>query len=413
MGEVTESRTGLSRKRQLAVGPENEGAVASKDQRPVGRGKRGALAEVNANSKRVSREKEVQGGSQQSADKVRGQGSATLKKRKVYRDGEDDAAESAASALSPYTGANVRIAVRPNPAWNKPKHTWEYLDSLEKNDPSMVPEYSDDIFTYLFQREVETTPSHNYILDAASPNHIRNSVRAILVDWLIEVHHKFQCFHETLFLAINLMDRFLADNAVATNKLQLLAVTALFIAAKFEEIHLPKLEEYAYITDGAATKQDIKTAELYMLTKLEFNVGWPNPLYFLRRLSKADDYCGENRSVAKFFLEYAMASAIFLDKSASYTSAIAMYLARAVGKTAQTDLWNDNFYHYSGSIDPDTTPNFKADCRALIQEIANPKLRLPALNAKYGGDAADTVRYIAWEWCTRECNESFASPIQL
>ena len=115
-------------------------------------------------------------------------------------------------------------------------------------------------------------------------------MRTILVDWLVEVHEKFQCYAETLFLSINLMDRFLAKNKVTMNKLQLLAVTSLFIAAKFEEVNLPRLAEYAYITDGAASKNDIKNAEMFMLTSLEFNIGWPNPLNFLRRISKADDY---------------------------------------------------------------------------------------------------------------------------
>lgn len=402
MGEPTDSSINVSRKRQLSENPDVVPLGKSKGL-GLAKVKRGALAEVNANSKLVAQDKERQSVAlKQSTEKVRKDDSDTssqtaLKKRKIYRDGEYEEIES-------------EIAKH---AWETPKHSWEYLDSLEKLDQSMVPEYSADIFEYLLQREIETTPSHNYIMDVNSPNHIRNSVRAILVDWIIEVHNKFQCFHETLFLAINLMDRFLADNAVATNKLQLLAVTALFIAAKFEEIHLPKLEEYAYITDGAATKQDIKTAELYMLTKLEFNVGWPNPLNFLRRLSKADDYSSENRAVAKFFLEYAMSSAIFLNKEASYMSAVAMYLARAVGGVSQTKLWNENFYHYSGEIDPETAPGFKQNCRLLIQEIADPKLRLPALNAKYGGNSAGSVRYRAWEWCVQEYESSFTSPIQL
>ncbi|CAI6921525.1 ANM_collapsed_G0058540.mRNA.1.CDS.1 [Saccharomyces cerevisiae] len=72
----------------------------------------------------------------------------------------------------------------------------------------MVAEYSAEIFAFLYRRELETLPSHNYLLDKTSKYYLRPSMRTILVDWLVEVHEKFQCYPKTLFLSINLMDRF-------------------------------------------------------------------------------------------------------------------------------------------------------------------------------------------------------------
>lgn len=99
---------------------------------------------------------------------------------------------------------------------------------LKKGDTAMVAGiFCIEIFAFLYRRELETLPSHNYLLDKTSKYYLRPSMRTILVDWLVEVHEKFQCYPETLFLSINLMDRFLAKNKVTMNKLQLLAVTSL------------------------------------------------------------------------------------------------------------------------------------------------------------------------------------------
>jgi hypothetical protein len=79
-------------------------------------------------------------------------------------------------------------------------------------------------------------------------------MRAILVDWLIEVHLKFKLKSETLFLTVNLIDRFLERQKVSRNKLQLVGVTAMMIASKYEEIYPPQIGDFAYITDKAVSK---------------------------------------------------------------------------------------------------------------------------------------------------------------
>ena len=58
-------------------------------------------------------------------------------------------------------------------------------------------------------------------------------MRAILIDWLVEVHLKFKLMVETLYLTVNLIDRFLEKEAITRNKLQLVGVTAMSIASKY------------------------------------------------------------------------------------------------------------------------------------------------------------------------------------
>ena len=88
----------------------------------------------------------------------------------------------------------------------------------------------------------------------ANQKEINDKMRAILVDWLIEVHSKFKLQKETLFLTINIIDRFLEKTIVSKSKLQLVGVTALLIASKYEEIYPPEVKDFVYITDRAYSK---------------------------------------------------------------------------------------------------------------------------------------------------------------
>ena len=79
-------------------------------------------------------------------------------------------------------------------------------------------------------------------------------MREILTDWLIEVHLKFKLQPETLYLTMNLIDRFLSKTSINRKNLQLVGVTANFIAAKYEEIYPPNVNDFVYISDNAYTR---------------------------------------------------------------------------------------------------------------------------------------------------------------
>jgi hypothetical protein len=79
-------------------------------------------------------------------------------------------------------------------------------------------------------------------------------MRVILVDWLIDVHVRFKLQTETLHIAVNLTDRFLARRQIRRNQMQLIGVTAMVIAAKYQEIYPPTIEDFVYMTDDACSK---------------------------------------------------------------------------------------------------------------------------------------------------------------
>jgi hypothetical protein len=153
------------------------------------------------------------------------------------------------------------------------------------------------------------------------------SMRAVLVDWMVQVHEKFRLLPETLFLSVNYLDRFLSSKLISVQKLQLAGVSSLMIAAKFEEIHPPRLREWVYAVDGGYGHEEILKAERFVLSNLQFDVSSPNPYQFLRRISRADGYQSGPRTLSKYFLEVMLLDERFLAFPISQVTAAAMFLS--------------------------------------------------------------------------------------
>ncbi|KAI0911164.1 cyclin-like protein [Ustulina deusta] len=209
-------------------------------------------------------------------------------------------------------------------------------------DISMVAEYGDDIFRYMKEQEMTLLPNPHYMDDQGE---IQWSMRSVLMDWVVQVHARFGLLPETLFLTVNYIDRFLSHKVVSLAKLQLVGATAIFIAAKYEEINCPSVQEIVYMVDGGYTVEEILKAERFMLSMLDFELGWPGPMSFLRRISKADDYDLETRTLAKYFLEVVIMDERFVASPPSYIAAGAHCLSRLVLHKGE---WAPAHVHYSG-----------------------------------------------------------------
>ncbi|KAL0254634.1 B-type cyclin [Diplodia seriata] len=209
-------------------------------------------------------------------------------------------------------------------------------------DTSMVAEYGDEIFDYMRKLEDRMRPNPFYM---DNQSEIQWSMRSVLMDWLVQVHHRFTLLPETLFLAVNYVDRFLSCKVVSLGKLQLVGATAIFVAAKYEEINCPSVSEIVYMVDGGYTIDEILKAERFMLSMLQFELGWPGPMSFLRRISKADDYDLETRTLAKYFLEITIMDERFVGCVPSFLAAGAHCLARLMLKKGD---WSKAHVHYSG-----------------------------------------------------------------
>ena len=155
-------------------------------------------------------------------------------------------------------------------------------------------------------------------------------MRGVLADWLIQVHYRFQLQAETLFLCINIMDRFLSARVVSLAKFQLVGITCLFVAAKVEEILAPSVTHFLMCAESTYTEGEILQAERYILKTLDWNMSYPSPMHYLRRVSKADHYNVEVRTLAKYFLEIQCVEWRLVAAPPSLIAAASIWLARVV-----------------------------------------------------------------------------------
>ncbi|KAI5310664.1 G2/mitotic-specific cyclin [Ascosphaera atra] len=227
------------------------------------------------------------------------------------------------------------------------------LDTEDLMDPLMAAEYVVEIFDYLKELEVQTLPNPRYM---EHQEEIDWKMRGILVDWLIEVHARFRLLPETLFLAVNIVDRFLSAEVVALSRLQLVGATAMFIAAKYEEVLAPHVANFSQLADEAFSDKEILDAERHVLATLNYDISYPNPMNFLRRISKADNYDVHTRTIGKYLLEISLVDHRFMVYKQSHVAAAAMFMARLMWSSGP---WDATLAHYAGYTKEEIWPVFK------------------------------------------------------
>lgn len=158
------------------------------------------------------------------------------------------------------------------------------IDAPDSRDELSNATYAKDVYENLFQSEAKFMVDARYML---RQRELSVKMRAILVDWLVDVHQRFDLCGETLHLAVHVADRFLSAVSVSRRRLQLVGVTALFIAAKYEDIYMPPVKDFVAITDCSYDVLEIYEMEASILNELGFRVTVPSTLPFLRRCIKA------------------------------------------------------------------------------------------------------------------------------
>ncbi|GJJ10520.1 hypothetical protein Clacol_004746 [Clathrus columnatus] len=220
---------------------------------------------------------------------------------------------------------------------------WDDLDAEDHDDPYMVSEYVVDIFKYLSQCEEQTLPSSNYMYHQKE---LCWKHRGVLMDYLIGIHFRFKLTPETLYLMTNIIDRFLSVRVVSLSKLHLVGMASLFIASKFEDIMSPSVSNLALISNGEVKEDELLKAERYILKTLNWGVSlFPQPMNWLRRVSKADGYNQDVRAVAKYFLEIHVVERKLVGVKPSLLAAASIWLGRLI---LGVFGWTPNLAHYSG-----------------------------------------------------------------
>ncbi|XP_033320775.2 cyclin A isoform X1 [Megalopta genalis] len=268
-----------------------------------------------------------------------------------------------------------------------------------------VNEYRADIFYYLRVTETQHRPKPGYM--KKQPD-ITYSMRSILVDWLVDVAEEYQLQTETLYLAVSYIDRFLSYMSVVRAKLQLVGTTAMFIAAKYEEVYAPDVGEFVYITNETYTKKQVLRMEHLILRVLSFDLSVPTTLTFLIDYCMCNNLPEKIKFLAMYLCELSMLEGDpYLQFLPSHLAASALALAH---HTLLEEMWPQELELTTGYCLKDLKECIiflnKTFCNALnIQQQA---IQDKYKSSKYGHVALLLPRRIDYVTLTSEDEEDNA-----
>lgn len=277
----------------------------------------------------------------------------------------------------------------------------EDIDAGDAGEPIFCSAFVEEVYDGLRAREAADAVDPDYLERVQTPGSgVTARTRALLVNWMMEVCLKFKLASETLYLSVGLVDRYLARRAARRDTLQLLGITAMFVAAKFEEIYPPLLDDFVYISADTYTADEIIVCERDLLAAVQWNLTAPFSLLFLRRFSKACGCDALLHTMGKYLLEHALLSAAVLRYAPSLQAAAAVYLARVL-LGVRGPAWPRTVRHYSAYTEAEVLPCAQTlatllttsdpKLRFVVQKYSSPKLGSVARTASLSAVAATEV----------------------
>ncbi|XP_051256429.1 G2/mitotic-specific cyclin-B3 [Dicentrarchus labrax] len=247
------------------------------------------------------------------------------------------------------------------------------IDSENSEDCYMCPEYAKEIFDYLKQRE-EKFVLCDYMPQQPSLN---PEMRAILIDWLVEVQENFELYHETLYLAVKMTDHYLSQTPVHREMLQLVGSTAMLIASKFEERSPPCVDDFLYICDDAYKREELISTEASILQKLSFDINIPIPYRFLRRYAKCVSAGMDTLTLARYYCEMSLMEMELVSERGSLLASACLLMALV---TKDLGGWSPILQFHSGYQMSDLAPVVR---KLHTMLLAPPDDKLRAIRNKY------------------------------
>ena len=247
-------------------------------------------------------------------------------------------------------------------------------------NPDVISDYVVEIYSHLSEMETRVIIKPGFL----QGRQVTPSMRAALVDWLVQVHGRFTLLPDTLQLTIGILDRVLqADASVGWDDLQLLGITATVIASKFEEVCPPPricpldLGNLVNLTDGRYSTADVRRMELRVLNTLGWNVSFPVPIQFLVGYSKIGGATAQHHNLAKFLIELSLQEYSLCYLQPSILAAAALHLSQLI--LPGNIQWSPAQQHDSGYTDEKLRPLI---CQLASVLEANPTSKLMAIRDK-------------------------------
>ena len=214
-------------------------------------------------------------------------------------------------------------SAKPKKETQKEKEIFKFNFSSSEEYILHSGEYLNEIYSNLLLDEKNLKPLYGYL---QNQHDINEQMRAILIDWLVEVHYKFHLRDETLYQTVFIIDSYLSAFPILRAKLQLLGIAALLISCKAQEIYYPQLFELIDITDGAYIKDELVQMENHILKILSFNIISPTAIEFYNIISKAFNFDQKQYFLGKYFMESSLIDYQMIKYSASVIGVSCAYV---------------------------------------------------------------------------------------
>ncbi|KAH0891196.1 hypothetical protein HID58_053625 [Brassica napus] len=209
------------------------------------------------------------------------------------------------------------------------------IDSVDKDNDLAALEYVEDMYTFYKQVENESKPQI-YMQTQPEINEKETN----------DVHLKFDLSPETLYLTVNIINRFLSLKPLPRRELQLLGVSALLVASKYEEIWPPQVNDLVYVTGYTYDEKQILVMEKTILGNLEWYLTVPTQYVFLARFIKSAGPDRVMENMVHFLAELGLMDYDALNFSPSLLAASAVFTARCF--LNETPAWTDTLKFHTG-----------------------------------------------------------------
>ncbi|DBA05035.1 TPA: hypothetical protein N0F65_000723 [Lagenidium giganteum] len=216
------------------------------------------------------------------------------------------------------------------------------IDSPFEGSPIYSTKLMRELDVYRRKHEEKYMPRPDYI--GSIQNDINEKMRTILVDWLVEVGEEYELDSQTFHKAVNLVDRCLMKFKINRKQFQLLGCACMMIAAKFEEVYGPNVDEFVYISDQTYTAEEMLQMETKVLHALEYRVASTTCYCFMIRFSLAGGLDDQQRSLVMYLCDYALLHYQMLQYRPSKVAASAVYLALLM---SEREPWHPTLHHFS------------------------------------------------------------------
>lgn len=243
----------------------------------------------------------------------------------------------------------------------------------DADNPFYASPYAEDVFEHLLALEKEQSVRAGFLSVQGT---ISGAERGALVDWLCQLRDRLDFEEDTVYLAVNLVDRYLQKVPTTLSRLSVVGAAAFFSAAKYEEQSPPSMEQLAHVLPSEMSRPDLLATERSVLATVDWSLGWPSPLHFLRIYAKKTKPTEKQFYLARFALYASLldheASAVLPSKLAAAALCLSVKLLDGI--------WD---------------ANYRQRCRHSEAQLAAPvkTLALNLLKAQEGEHVTAYNRY--------------------